>query len=201
MDEKTADLFVRLRVAVDVSEAYEAQREFLPGAYATLGVSPVPPDAIGLQLPSMAAFGGSAKAALRQLSKEQEWRARGPSVKAMAEAGGRLDEYHFFYRASSQAVHSSLHEMGRMAWGNMETMVLSLDSRHLAPTHFNFAVTYGTYVHSELLAELAKHLPVLRPVIESNAWCVWLALILHGVASQGLLPPIVTDEELRSART
>jgi DNA-binding phage protein len=194
--EPAAEAFLRLRAICDVAHACEVQRDFLPKAYAVLGVDPVPPGAPGLSIDHMDKVRTTAEAELRQIAKRHGWGRRGPTVKAMAEATDRLDEYNFFYLASSRPVHSNLHEMGRMVWGDARTGLMSISSDPLASRHGHLAITYGCWIYSELMHELATCFSEIAEVVDSERWSVWLALVLTGVARNGMLPPLVWEREL-----
>jgi hypothetical protein len=86
--------------------------------------------------------------------------------------------------------------MGRMVWGDSPS-TMSIASERLEKLHANVAITYGTWLFSGWITTLAEHLPPLRPAVESTPWGVWLALILVGMAGNGRLPPLVTEEEIR----
>jgi DNA-binding phage protein len=196
LEEPTAEAFLRLRAICDVAHACEVQRDFLPNAYAVLGVDPVPPGAPGLSIDHMAKVRTTAEAEFRELAKRHGWGRRGPMVKAMAEATDRLDEYDFFYLASSRPVHSNLHEMGRMVWGDARTGSMSISSDPLSSRHGHLAITYGCWIYAELMHELAKCFSEIAEVVDSERWSVWLALVLTGVARNGMLPPLVWEREL-----
>ncbi len=197
LDVQVANRFIALRVVLDVAEGYEAQRRFLPTAYSALGVDPVPSGATGLQHPPMAQMVARAKDELRELGRPFGWQRGGPTVKAMAEAAGRVAEYDFFYLATSRSVHSNLHEMGRMVWGDPASMTMTISSDKLDVLHRDFSLTYGVWLYSEVLGELGTVLPQLRQLVDSEPWSVWLAFVLAGMARNGRLPPIVSDKELR----
>lgn len=196
LDELTADEFIRRRALVDILAGYEAQQRFLPEAYAGLGVPVVPPSAAGMRLGLNTDAVTKANSALRELGRRHGWGKKGPTVRMMAEAGDRGEEYDFFYLASSVAVHANLHEMGKMVWGESSTMVMTIGSRQLAPVHEKFALIYGTWIYDRLMAELATHLEPLKEPIQSRDWSVWLALVLAGAARNGQLPPIIDEAEL-----
>jgi hypothetical protein len=185
--------FIYLRTLADIDEGVAAQEEFLPDAYSALGVSPTPHEAPGLRVPA-SPLRREASTRLKALGKPLGWQRRGPSIKDMARAGGKLAEYEFFYLAASRAAHSNLHEIGRMVWGGPDS--ISISSSPLSPLHENFALTYGAWLYSALLTDLSEHLPELTDVLDSPRWSVWLALVLVGVARNGQLPPIVTEREL-----
>ncbi|HSH59632.1 MAG TPA: DUF5677 domain-containing protein [Acidimicrobiales bacterium] len=196
LDIDIASRFILLRAALDIGEGYEAQRRFLPTAYASLGVEPVPVGAPGLRFETMVHVVQKAAEELKQLGRPLGWLNRGPTVKVMAAAAGRNAEYEFFYLASSRSVHSNLHEMARMVWGDATSMTMTISSDTLAVLHSQFALTYGVWLYAEVLNELSSVFPPLRDLVESVPWSVWLAIVVGGMASNGRLPPIVSEEEL-----
>jgi hypothetical protein len=65
LDQNAADEYVRVRTMVDVADGYEAQRQFLPSACASLNVDPVPPNARGMSINGMEAIKSQAIQELR----------------------------------------------------------------------------------------------------------------------------------------
>jgi hypothetical protein len=47
------------------------------------------------------------------------------------------------------------------------------------------------------MIELSESLPPIREPVASDSWAVSFAMILVGMARNGRLPPLVTEEELR----
>jgi hypothetical protein len=137
LDEQTANEFVRLRTVFDAADGYEAQRTFLPEAYSLMQVDPVPPNARGMNINKLTGVKTKIAADLKVWLKAHGYGPRGPTVKAMAEAGKRTDEYDFFYLVSSRSVHANLHEMVRMVWGDPTSMVVSISNDQLAVIDFD----------------------------------------------------------------
>lgn len=197
LEGETADQFVRGRTGIEILKGYQAQGGFLPEAYSAFGVT----DAVGrapglvMSLPDDAL--AEERTRMKELGHGRGWKKDGPSVWKMAEAAGLTDEYEFFYAASSRAVHANLHEMGRMVWGDSATMVMSIDTESLESVHASFALAFGVWMYDTLLGTLAGTLPDLRETLDSQAWSVWLARVLAGVARNYHLPPIVTEREMR----
>lgn len=199
LDADVADEFVRLRALDDLLDGCEVQHRFLPRAYADMGVDPVPPGASGLHSRPSPNGRQVVGEALKRLGKPLGWRARGPTVRQMAEESDRLPEYDFFYRASSRSVHSNLHEMGQMVSG--DAMGMTVSNERLSVLHSDFAIVYGTWLYGKTIFELARWVPTLRAPVESMRWSVWIAIVQVGMARNGRLPPIVSDHELRWAST
>lgn len=152
---EVADKFLRLKACLETARGCEDQRRFLPSAYASLGVEPVPAAAAGLGVPQMTGVVQDVENQLRELGRPFGWAKGGPSVKAMAESAGRTAEYEFFYRATSRSVHSNLHEMARMVWGDARSMTMTITSQALAVVHSEFSAAYGVWFYGEVLSELS----------------------------------------------
>jgi hypothetical protein len=196
LDNETADHFVRGRAGIEILKGYQSQRGFLPEAYEGMGVADAVGRAPGLIMDLPEHLLDTEHKKMKELGHGLGWKDDGPSVWKMAKAAELTDEYEFFYAASSRAVHANLHEMGRMVWGDTATMIMSISTKTLEPIHSSFALAYGVWVYDSLIATLAKVHPGLRETLDKDAWSVWLALVLAGMASNYQLPPIVNEREM-----
>ncbi len=190
LNEDVATEYLQRSARVDVLRTIEAQLEFLPDAYRSLDTE-VPE--LGFHDPKAALE--QAREEYAEFCKAQGWGKRGPSVRDMAEASEILSEYRFFYFLSSKAVHSNLHEIGRMAWSNRHT--ISISSRPFAGVHADLAVVYGTWLFGEVIEAVASRFPPIGQLAASEAYAVWLAIVLVGPARNGRLPLLIHPEELK----
>ncbi len=210
LPEDAANRLVTLSMLADVTKSIIAQTKFLPKAYARLG--PLPDGTMGQTLTNIMEAGGfgldssqsetrlnHVKEELKELGLELGWpRGKMPSVYDMANQTDLSEIYEFFYHGSSKAVHSNLHNMSRMVWGNPKTHIFTIDSHHFENYFVGYALTYGIWLASETMERIAKHeFPGEFQLIDEEAYSVWLALVLAGLARNGKLPPLVTREELR----
>lgn len=94
---------------------------------------------------------------LSNLAQKHGWKKGGrwqiPSVRNMANAGGMLDLYEFFYSTSSKLVHFSPHILMRMGWGSPEAgrtvskdTDWSFSTKNFADYYADFNRTYSTFL-------------------------------------------------------
>jgi len=190
LDEAVATEYVQQSARVEALRAVEAQLQFLPVAYQQLDT-----DAPDLGFGDPADALKRARDELANLCKAQGWGKRGPSVRGMAEAADLLPVYEFFYFLSSKAVHANLHEIARMVWGTKHAVNIS--SNPFAGVHADLAVVYGIWLFDNLLSVVADIFEPVEQLLTSQAYSVWLALILAGPARNGKLPLLIHPEELR----
>jgi hypothetical protein len=190
LDEEVATEYVQRSARVEVLRAIEAQLQFLPVAYKRLKTDV--PD-LGFSDPARAL--GQAQEEFANFCRTQGWGKHGPSVRSMAEESELLAEYRFFYFLSSKAVHSNLHEIARMIWGDKRTV--SISSNPLAGVHADLAVIYGIWLFAEVVHAVASTFAPIGRLMGSQAYSVWLALILVGPARRGRLPLLIHPEEIR----
>jgi hypothetical protein len=72
-----------------------------------------------------------------------------------------------------------------------------ISSVPFAGIHADLAVVYGTWLFSEILHAVAGRFEPVGQLIDTQAYCVWLALLLAGPARRGRLPLLIHPEELR----
>lgn len=192
LEEQVAAEYAQLRVVVDVLEAVVAQDRFLPIAYRQMQVPVAEVDYRRSEERLT-----EAKQRLARFCRSQGWGSRAPGVSGMAEAAGLTAEYKFFYFASSRSVHANLHEMGRMVWGDPDRMTMTISTDPLLQLHVDSALVHSIWLFERLIRELAPTFAPLGRLVHQDAWGVWLAFILHGMARNRRLPPLVTPEELR----
>jgi hypothetical protein len=209
LPEEDADKFIMLSTIDDILKSVSAQNSFLPQAYADLGALP---DG-GTPLPRLpnikpvvvaANAGGNEqglahKRELKALGLKLGWpKGKPPSIYAMSRQAGLGDLYDFFYHGSSKAVHSSLHNMARMVWTKKGMKGYTISSHNFEGYYRVFSLAYGLWLVSEIIERIAMvEFPEESRLIDKQAYSVWLAMPLVGLARNGDLPPLVTVEELR----
>ncbi|MFD3685450.1 DUF5677 domain-containing protein [Nocardiopsis sp. NPDC058631] len=194
LDEGVAAKFVQINALVEALTAVDTQEKFLPIAYQRLGT-----DVPNLGFPDVTDTLERAKNDLKELCRGQGWwRNRPPTIRKMAEETDLVQVYDFFYSLSSKAVHSNLHEMGRMVWGTEHTVDIS--SKPFEDLHPNLAVVYGTWLFHDLLSAVMGLFEPIQRLSSGQAYGVWLALILFRPAHNGRLPLLIHPEELRWRR-
>ena len=194
----------------DILTGIGVQNRFLPRAYATLrqlsgdtqtGNPPADAHSAGNRLDGYERGRRSYRNQLRVIGDRLGWKnGRIPSVYEMARICGMTDIYEFFYHGASKAVHSNLHNMGRMVWGTPGGS-FSITSHNFAPYFRGFALTYSVWLAEEMLIRLIE--PEFSDecaLIDDVEKSIWLAMILTGLARNEALPPLVTREELRWRR-
>lgn len=212
LSQADADELIELSIFVDIAKSIHAQDNFLPGAYAKYSVvlsedEQVRDDADNKPVTWQSTVGVGdaavqrAKQQLKALGLRLGWtKGKQPTIRDMAEECGLLDIYEFFYHGSSKAVHSSLHNMGRMVWGEPGGL-FDVSSHNFEGYYVAFALAYGLWLTEELLSRLVQiEFPTEFDLIDADAHKVWVALVITGLARNKSLPPLVTTEELRWSR-
>lgn len=210
LPDDDADKLVLLSTSADIMKSILAQNRFLPKAYAKLGR--IPGERISDETLSKAVISGVlgfhvekaeiryelTRRALKQLGLKIGWPGgRLPSIHAMANQANLSDVYDFFYHGSSKAVHSSLHNMSRMVWGDPKSGIFTIDSHRFEKYFVSFALIYGVWLTADILDQIAKpEFPDEFSLIDEDSYDVWLTLVLGGHARRGSLPPLVTRAEI-----
>ncbi|XVQ86416.1 DUF5677 domain-containing protein [Microbispora siamensis] len=190
LDEAVATEYVRRSARVEALRAVNTQMQFLPVAYQQLGT-----DVPDLGFRDVTDAVEREQRELADLCQAQGWGRRGLSVLSMAEAADLVPVYRFFYFLSSRAVHANLHEMARMVWGTEHTVDIS--SGPFEGVHADLAVVYGVWLFDNILGVVCDRLEPIKGLLSSQAYSVWLALILVGPARKGQLPLLIYPEEFR----
>jgi len=191
----TADEYVRTRAMEEVTRAKIAQMKFFPEARQGLGREGKPVDAT--EVARLEERLTAVRARLKDLGVKLGWGSRaGPTVRQMAELTKNIDVYEFFYLGASRAVHSSLHQMIRMVWGDYATGKFSISSANFEEYHSRFALTYSIWLVARVMELLDKAFPGSLKPVDHEAYSVWLALAIIPAVEQEA-PPIVTWQELR----
>ncbi|WP_233611346.1 DUF5677 domain-containing protein [Amycolatopsis sp. WAC 01376] len=193
LDEKIADKYLLLRIASEISETIEAQENFLPQFYKLFDADEKRGAHSGRTTGDLEA----PRAAFRAFCKAQGHGPWGPSVKKMATEADLLDEYGFFYFASSRSVHSSLHEMGRMMWHDFASKTTTISSTQLEPLNRALALVYGTWIYASLIDHARDRYTSQASMIDDDEFSVWLAVACAGPALNGSLPVLLHPHELR----
>ncbi|MFE7933891.1 DUF5677 domain-containing protein [Streptomyces sp. NPDC057456] len=190
LDAGVATQYVQRSARVEALRAVKAQQQFLPVAYRRLETD-VPDLGFGDVTEALS----QARDEMVELCQAQGWGKRGPSVRSMAEAADLLPVYEFFYFLSSKAVHANLHEMARMVWGTDHAVDIS--SKPFAGVHADLAIVYGVWLFDYVLSAVMGMFEPVDRLLASQAYCVWLALILAGPARRGQMPLLIHPRELR----
>ncbi len=195
-----ADKLVELTAMADISKSIDAQDKFLTSAYVALDSSQ---DKSG---PRFISPGGNFdvikmmndKRGLKALGMRLGLpRGRQPSIYDMAKACDLAEIYEFFYHGASKAVHSNLHNMARMVWGNPGS-TYKISSRNFEQYYSSFALIYGVWLTEEMLNHLiGPEFPAEFALMDDEAHSVWLAMVLAPLVRNKALPLLVTEQELR----
>ena len=111
----------------------------------------------------------------------------------MADQTGTTDEYDFFFRGCSRAVHSNLHHLFRMVWGKGDHF--SITNRHFAQYYRRFSLIYGVWLLMHVIDAVVEELPEFWDHVDREAYSIWLAFAIVPAAEQEA-PAIVTKDEL-----
>jgi hypothetical protein len=193
-----ADEFVRLRTALEGHEGIEAQEDFFTAQQLVYGVTDASDPRVTVRMPDSArGIGDQLRSKLKDLGKRVGWGNKPkPTVKQMAERSGSTDAYDFFYHASSSSVHASLHHLLRMVWFDQATKLASVTNRNFQQYYRRFALVYGSWIASEVIAVVTQEFPGSLPKELEEPFNIWLALTVIPAVSHRA-PPIVTREEIR----
>jgi Family of unknown function (DUF5677) len=195
LPRETADEYVRTRAMEEITRAKIAQMKFFPEARQSFGREGKPVDEI--EISRLVETLSAVRNRLKELGVQLGWGSRtGPTIRQMAELTNDLDVYEFFYLGASRAVHSSLHQMIRMVWGNYATGEFSISSANFEEYHSRFVLTYSIWLVARVMELLDKAFPGILEPMDHDAYSVWLALAIVPAIEQEA-PPIVTWQELR----
>jgi hypothetical protein len=133
---------------------------------------------------------------LQAITKREGWPPGSlQTVRDMARVCDMEPYYDFIYRASSSAVHASLHELGRMVWGNSRTGNFEVSCETFQQYYFRFAIVYGGWVASITTASLAEHFRSSFPWDASDSLSMIMAFFIKPSIYHEA-PGLVTPEEL-----
>lgn len=202
LPREEADEYLWDKVHLDVLEGLRAQRNFFDNVQhphlsdESLGAK-FPPHPKELQDLSFEIDELTKK--MKDFGKEHGWGKRtSPTVKYMAEVTDSLDEYEFFYHATSDAVHANLHHLARMVWGNIDEG-MSITNANFDTYYRRFVLTYGTWLTTLLVDETREEFVDHWPEEIDSDYRLWRDFLIE-VSSATRFPPIVTEEELRWRR-
>jgi hypothetical protein len=127
------------------------------------------------------------------LRQKLGWTGSSPSVRFMAEKTGEDKRYDYLYHATSRAVHFSVGELARRAWGNSGEMRIGFNTfEHYWAT---FSVSWGwrTYADTAMLLRDKVLIPLQETPLDAAAHDRLMALAMR----IGALPPtqIITTQE------
>lgn len=205
LSESDAGYYLGLKTSLEILENIKAQDSFFPKAQEKLlprkdyeevreqhGVSNPPKP---LHLDEQIKY---RKKELKDLGQRLGWGKRiSPSVKFMAENTNSLDEYDFFYRATSGSVHANSHHLARMMWGDPVKNSYSISNSNFDQYYFRFVLVYGAWLAVQVTDEIKAHFPDMWPEEEDDVYSIWIAFLLIPNLRKRF-PPLVTEEELRS---
>jgi hypothetical protein len=209
LPQDEADELVALSTLDDIFKSVGAQNKFLPKAYDMLGRLPdgtIPSFALPdlapskyLQMDPISPPNFCTSRSSRHLGSD--WAGRREDRLAFTIWRSSLTlarRTSFSITAARKPVHTNLHNMGRMVWGNPKSGEYTISSRHFSGYYRLFSLTYGVWLASEIINRIAvSEFPVQCELINETAYSVWLAIVIAGLARNGALPPLVTSEELR----
>jgi len=203
-----ADEFIELSVMCDLLKSIGAQNRFLPKAYEIFGRLAGDDNAPRTDLPDSEADRAQPvdpsetrrlhhRQGLKQLGLRLGWpKGKQPSIHDMAEQCDLSDVYDFVYHGSSKAVHANLHNMSRMVWGDPDKH-FTVSSHNFERYYVSFSLTYSVWLVSEIFHRIVEQeFSEEFELVDDEAYSVWLAFVLAGLARNRALPPLVTDEEL-----
>lgn len=194
LPREMADKYVVTRAMEEITRAKIAQIKFFPEARQSLGREGRPADET--EVARLEERLTAERRRLKDLGVKLGWGSRtGPTVRQMAELTKNLDVYESFYLGASRAVHSSLHQMIRMVWGNFETGEFSISSANFEEYHSRFALTYSIWLVARVMELPGRAFPEALEQMDHDAYSVWLALAIIPAVEQEA-PPIVTWQEL-----
>ncbi len=205
-----ADQFISLSTYSDIAKSVEVQSRFLPRMYSEFstdegdgaeGTVNGTTEAAQWES-SVSSAGPEINRQLRTLGARLGWPGgRVPSTSAMARQCGLTEIYDFFYHGTSKSVHSNLHHMLRMAWGNPGGK-FRISSKVLAPHYRTFSLAYGAYLTEELFTRIVEpQFPDECSLIDDKARSIWIAGVVMILVHNRALPQLVTKEELMWPRS
>jgi hypothetical protein len=121
-----------------------------------------------------------------------------PTVSEMAARAGFTEVYEFFYHAACSSVHASLHHLMRMVWVNGESENVSISNRNFEQYYRRFALIYGAWIASEVIAVIEEEFPASFPSEKEDCFSIWLAIVVKPAVVHRA-PAIVTGQELNNA--
>jgi Family of unknown function (DUF5677) len=136
-----ADNYVRDRATEEILSGQIAQARFFPRARERFGRESRPADQA--RIDALEESVDLIRKKIRASGERLGWgRQLAPSVQRMAKDGSNAEVYEFFYRGASRAVHSSLHQMIRMVWGDFSSGEFSIASTNFEQYYRRFALVY-----------------------------------------------------------
>jgi hypothetical protein len=190
--------YLHVRTNIEIFEKQIAQNKFFSAVAARFKFADIktkPPN--DLLIKQTRQHIGEARKHLQAMAKREGW-PTGPlqTVRDMARVCDMEPYYDFIYRASSSAVHASLHELGRMVWGNPQTGDFRVSYETFQQYYFRFVLVYGGWVASLTAARLAEHFRSSFPWEASDSLSMVMAFFIKPSIYHEA-PGLVTSEELR----
>lgn len=195
-----ADAYLYEKVMLDLLEGLEAQRGFFDSAqkgypdYVRERYKPHHGEAQDLSTEIR-----ERKTRLKDYGKKLGWGNQpAPRVKHMAETTGIGEEYAFFYRATSSAVHANLHYIWRMVWGSPDAG-MTVTNKNFDVYYRHFVLTYGAWLTTAIVDEVSEEFTEQWREASEDAYVdyeTWRDFVKFLVGAMRF-PPIVTEAELR----
>jgi hypothetical protein len=134
-----------------------------------------------------------ARKQLKNLTLQPGW-PQGPcrSVRDRARMIGMEPYYDFIYRASSSAVHASVHELNRMVRIHADNPRLRISHQQATRHYRDFVLTYGGWIASFTATLLAGQFPSLFPADANESLSIMTAFFIVPAikhSSPGLIMP------------
>lgn len=129
---------------------------------------------------------------LKDMGKRLGWGNKAkPTVKYMAEAVDLLDVYEFYYHATSASVHTSLHLLLRMVWGDVAAGKYSITNSTFEAFYRRVVLVYGAILYDNILTVISSQFPDMWPEEEQHEYRKTTEY------STSYPPPIISEEEMR----
>lgn len=198
LDRITADEIIKQKTNLDILKGIDAQKRFFPEAARAFDVNDFEnlPDHEERTIELQNRI-STQRNELKDLGKPLGWKGRDfPSASFMAGATDNGYVYDFFYRASSSAVHASLHHLGRMVWSDSSGQNFSVDNKNFAQYYGRFALTYGSWLTCMVVSKAMEYFQGDFPEDLRDSFNILSAYCIIPPIKQKA-PKIVTEYELR----
>ena len=128
---------------------------------------------------------------LKDMGKRLGWGNKAkPTVKYMAETVDLLDVYEFYYYATSASVHTSLHLLLRMVWGDVAAGKYSITNNNFEAFYRRVVLVYGAILYDNVLMVISSQFPDMWPEEQRE----YRKSTEYSISYP---PPIISEEEMR----
>ncbi len=129
---------------------------------------------------------------LKDMGKRLGWGNRAkPTVRYMVETVDLLDVYEFYYHATSASVHTSLHLLLRMVWGDVAAGKYSITNETFEAYYRRVVLVYGAILYDNILMVISSQFPDMWPEEEQQEYRKSTEY------STSYPPPIISEDEMR----